>query len=240
VQTRRLFSQLELLKGFIPGKKLKEARRSLKRHHKLFRDIRDAHVLIASGVDMRGGFPVAPAFGNWLRKREARASRKVPGALKRVRTKRLKKQIAAFERELRQRGKGTTQRRDTRKLRRAIDRAFDRVTQLDRSVDAADPKTIHRVRVALKRYFHMVDALPPGLSGVTERRRRDMRKSMSRMGKIQDMEVLLSALQAFEQEKETVDGYVRELRESLWSRRAELIQGYMVADRNISRFRPAR
>jgi len=238
VQTRRLFTQLELLKGFVPAKELKEARRTLKRHHKLFRDIRDAHVQIALVDDVRGELPVAAAFGAWLRKRETRASRKARGAIKRVKTKRLKGRIAAFEKELRERSKGASQGRDLQELRDAIAQAFERVKDRERGVDAADPATIHRARVALKRYFYIVEALPAAMSGMSEQRRRAMQKCISRMGKIQDVEVLIAALQSFEHEKETVDGSVRELREGLWSRRAELIQGHMLTGRNISSFGP--
>jgi CHAD domain-containing protein len=210
----------------------------LKRHHKLFRDVRDAQVQIACVEDMHGEIPVAVAFGAWLRKRAARACRKARGAIERVKTKRLKGRISAFENKLRKRSKGASQVRDIEKLRGAITRAFERVVQRDRSVDPADPKTIHSVRVALKRYSYMVEALPAGVTGMTEQRRKEMRKCMSGMGKIQDLEVLIGALQEFEQEKETVDGSVRELREGLWSRRAELIQGFVATGRNISSFRP--
>jgi CHAD domain-containing protein len=238
VQTRRLFSQLELLKGFVPAKELKEARHSLKRHHKLFRDVRDAHVQIARVEEMRGGLPVAVAFGAWLCKRGARASRKASGAIERVKTKRLKGRIASFEEELRRRSNGASPKQDRQKLRSAITRAFERVVQRDRDVDAADPKTIHRVRVALKHYYYIAEALPVAISHMTKERRKGMRECMSRMGKIQDLEVMIGALQAFEQKKETVDGSVCELREILWRRRAELIQGFVATGRNFSSFRP--
>jgi CHAD domain-containing protein len=123
-------------------------------------------------------------------------------------------------------------------VQRAINRAFAQVAQLCRHVRADDTKTIHRTRIAFKRFRYMVEALSPLLPAVTEDHRRAMRGYQCMMGDIQDMEVLLAALDKFVQKKEVSAASARRMKKELVRWRQMLIQVYLSAAGRLRCFWP--
>src|ERR1700690_51095 len=101
VETRRLLSTLELLGAFIPEHDLRKARRALKHHLETFGELRDTQVQLAYVGRMAGTFPDAYPFYDWLQTRKARYILETRKAVKHIRTKRLGRRLAAFEKELR-------------------------------------------------------------------------------------------------------------------------------------------
>ncbi|HEY5550302.1 MAG TPA: CHAD domain-containing protein [Opitutaceae bacterium] len=239
VQTRRLFSQLDLLEGFIPANELKKARRPLKRHHALFRDIRDTQVQLAIVDDSIGRFVGAPAFAGWLQRKEVRVGGKARAALKRIKTKRLGQRLAAFEKKLMRCGRRMNKARASQMLRTSVVRMFDRVVDLDRKVDGKQPRTIHRVRVALKRFVYMIEALPESISGMTDHRLRAMRDYIAKLGAIQDVEVLLGGLKKFARKPGSLKVSVDAMFMEFSRRREKLIQEYLQSRSELSRLKPA-
>ena len=229
VETRRLLSTIELLGAFIPERDIRKVRRELKRHLDTFGQLRDTQVQLGYIGRMAGAFPDAHAFYDWLRKREARFTRITRKAVKRIRTKRLGRRLAAFEKEIRCRRKQVTREQAFVMVRRAMNRAFARVAQLCRHVRADDIRTIHRTRIAFKRFRYMVEALSPLLPAVTEDHRRALRGYQCMMGDIQDMEVLLAALDKFVQKEEVNAASARRLKKELVRWRRMLIQIYLNA-----------
>jgi CHAD domain-containing protein len=238
VEARRLLSTLELLGAFVPESDIKKVRRALKRHLDTFDQLRDTQVQLGYVKRMAGTFPDAHAFYDWLRKREARFTRTTRKAVKRIKTKRLGRRLAAFEKEIRLQRKRTTRERAFAIVQRAINRAFARVAQLCRHVRADDTKSIHRTRIAFKHFRYMVAALAPRLPAVTEDHCRAMRAYQCMMGDIQDMEVLLAALDKFVQKEEVNAASARRLKKELVRWRRLLIQIYVNAAGRLRRFWP--
>lgn len=238
VETRRLLSTIELLGAFIPERDIKKVRRTLKRHLDTFDQLRDTQVQLGYVGRMAGTFPDAHAFYDWLRDREARFTRTTRKAVKHIKTKRLGRGLAAFEKEIRRQRKRITRERAFAIVQRAINQAFARVAQLCRRVRADDTKTIHRTRIAFKRFRYMVEALSPLLPAVTEDHRRAMRGYQCMMGDIQDMEVLLAALDKFVQKEEVNVFSARRLKKELMRWRRMLIQIYLNAAGRLRRFWP--
>jgi CHAD domain-containing protein len=238
VETRRLLSTLELLGAFIPERDIRKARRALKHHLDTFDQLRDTQVQLTYVGRMAGTFPDAYAFYNWLRDRKARFTRTTRKAVKHIKTKRLGRCLAAFEKEIRGQRKRITRERAFAIVQRAINQAFARVAQLCRHVRADDTKTIHRTRIAFKHFRYMVEALSPLLPAVTEDHRRAMRGYQCMMGDIQDMEVLLAALDKFVQKKEVNAASARRLKKELVRWRQMLIQIYLNAAGRLRRFWP--
>ena len=58
-----------------------------------------------------------------------------------------------------------------------------------------NPRTIHRLRIAFKRFRYLCELLEPFLSGVTETRLERMRHYQGASGEIQDLAVLLARLE---------------------------------------------
>ncbi len=238
VETRRLLSTVELLGPFIPARDLKKARRALKHHLDTFDQLRDTQVQLDYVERMEKTFPAARAFRDWLRKREVRFTRQTRKAIKGIKTKRLGRRVAAFEMQICRQHKQTSRTAAFDTALHAMNRAFDRVAQLCRRVQAEDTATIHRTRIAFKRFRYMVEALSPLLLVVTDNHRHAMRGYQSMMGDIQDVEVLLAALGKFTRRKEVNAQAARQLRQELLRRRMWLIRVYLNAAGRLRQFWP--
>jgi CHAD domain-containing protein len=238
VETRRLLSTIELLAAFVPERDIRKARRALKQHLDTFDQLRDTQVQLTYVGRMAGTFPDACAFHDWLRNRKARFTRKTRKAVKHIKTRRLGQCLAAFEKEIRRQREQIARERAFAIVQRAINQAFARVAQLCRHVRADDTKTIHRTRIAFRRFRYMVEALAPLLPAVTEDHRRAMRGYQYMMGDIQDMEVLLAALDKFVRQKEVNAASARRLKKELVRWRRMLIQVYLNAAGRLRRFWP--
>jgi CHAD domain-containing protein len=237
VETRRLLATVELLCAFIPEREIVKARCALKDHLDSFDRLRDTQVQLIYIEHLVRPFPAARKFREWLREREARYIRETRQAVRRIKTRRLGKRIAAFEKELRRSRKETPPGRAFIMAQGAIRLAFARVAQLCRRVKATDTRTIHRTRVAFKRFRYMVDALSPLLPAVSDEHRQAMRGYQSLMGDIQDVEVLLAALDKFI-EREQNDRESLHLRAEFARRREQLIIVYLNASDKLRQFWP--
>ena len=238
VETRRLLSTIELLGAFIPEPDIKKVRRALKRHLDNFDQLRDTQVQLGYVGRMAGTFPDAQEFYDWLRDRKTRFTRTTRKAVKRIQTKRLGRCLAAFEKEIRLQRKRISREQAFAIVQRAINQAFARVAHRCRHVRADDTTTIHRTRIAFKHFRYMVEALAPLLPAVTEDHRRAMRGYQCMMGDIQDMEVLLAALDKFVQKEAVNAASARRLKKELVRWRQMLIQIYLNAAGRLRRFWP--
>ena len=238
VETRRLLATLELLGAFLPDRDLRKARRPLKRHLDTFDQLRDTQVQLNYVGRMAGTFPDARPFYDWLRERQKRFTRKTRKAVKRIKTKRVGRRLAAFQKEIRRQRKKLPRAMAFAILQRTINRAFARVAQLCRRVRAGDTGTIHRTRIAFKRFRYMVEAMAPLLPAVTQEHYRAMRGYQCMMGDIQDMEILLAALNKFLRSKVVDASSARRLNEELMRWRQMLIQVYLNAANRLLRFWP--
>ena len=238
VETRRLLSTIELLGAFIPERDIKKVRRALKQRLDTFDRLRDTQVQLAYVGRMAVTFPDAYPFYDWLGDRKTRFTRTTRKAVKHIKTKRLGRCLAAFEKEIRLQRKQITRERAFAIVQRAINQAFARVAQLCRHVRSDDTETIHRTRIAFKHFRYMIEALLPLLPAVTEDHRRAMRGYQCMMGDIQDMEVLLAALDKFAQKEEVNAVSARRLKKELVRWRQMLIQIYLNAAGRLRRFWP--
>jgi len=239
VETRRLISLFGLLQGFAPVKELRKARRLLKRHHALTRDFRDAQVGLKNVKDLASALPETAAFAGWLRKRRNRLGTRARAALRRYGGKRLARLMESIEAGLRAKAASFAPHRAAIRLRRNLDRAFERVIERDRRVDPADATTIHRTRVALKRFAYMTEAVSPLFRGLHAGTQGAMKELMAAMGMIQDNEVLLAALERFEGKKKKRGRSVATLRAEIVRRQSEMIAGYLKARAALIEFKPA-
>jgi phosphohistidine phosphatase len=238
VATRQLLSTIELLGTFISERDIRKARRSLKRHLDTLDPLRDTQVQLIYVGRMKSAFPAARAFHAWLRNRETRFTRETRKAVKCIRTGRLGRRIAAFEKEVRRQRKQVTRKQASAQIQRAMNRAFARVERLCRRARADDIQTIHRTRIAFKRFRYMAEALSPLLPAVTEEHLHAMRGYQVMMGDIQDLEVLLAAVDKFARKEKADAAVVRQIKNELAHRRQMLVRIYLNAAGRLRRFWP--
>lgn len=237
VETRRLLATVELLSAFFPERKLKKARRALKDHLDSFDKLRDTQVQLVYVEHLLRSNPAAKKFRAWLQAREKRFVSESRKAVKSIKTRRLGKRIARFRSDLEELRKDTNSERAFSMAQGAIRLAFARVAHLCRRVSAEDTETIHRTRVAFKRFRYMVEASSPLLAVITDQHRQAMRGYQSMMGDIQDVEVLLGTLDKFIKRGHD-DPYTRRLRIEFTRRREQLVRVYLNAAGKLQQFWP--
>jgi CHAD domain-containing protein len=237
VAARRLLATIELLEGFLRPKIVDEVRCRIKEHLDIFDDLRDTQVQLVAVNGLQPIFPAARNFCEWLKKREARFRKKTCNCVKRSKTKPLAKLIVAcddvFDRELEKRSRkaGATL------LVRSIDKAFRQTTRLRERIRTVRPKTIHRTRVAFKRFRYMMELLANDLPA-DEKMLAEMQHYQTMMGDIQDAEVLLRSFDKFVRKKNIRAESATQLQDELVRRRDWLIKVYMDAAGQLREFWP--
>ncbi len=78
-----------------------------------------------------------------------------------------------------------------------VDDAYSTVARRSQRVDSARPASIHRVRVAFKKFRYMLEIIYPVLPGFREEQFKQMHAYQAGMGDIQDVEVFLQSLDDF-------------------------------------------
>ena len=82
----------------------------------------------------------------------------------------------------------------------AIDEAFAVVNQRYALIDPQEPATIHRLRIAFKKFRYMVEVVYPILQGLPADHLKKLHDYQAAMGDIQDMEVALQKLADFDEQ----------------------------------------
>ncbi len=238
VETRRLLSTVELLSAFIRDGQIRKARHALKRHLDTFDDLRDTQVqLLYVGKMLRVG-QAARQFHAYLSRREGHLTSTTRKRIGRIKTKRLGQIIAGCKAGLRHERKRRTAKQARKILLRALDRAYAGVVRLKSRIDPDNTVTIHRTRIAFKKFRYMVEALSPLLPGVTEERLAAMRQYQTMMGNIQDLEVLLATLGKCVQKQAVNPESAQNFRDELVRRRQWLTQRFMDEADRLRDFRP--
>jgi CHAD domain-containing protein len=237
VAARRLLATIELLEGFLKPELVKKARCLIKEHLDIFDDLRDTQVQLVAVNTLQLTFPAARALCDWLQKREMRFRKRARNCVKRSRTRPLARLIAfsedAFEKQVKKNSADLA----AKLLARSVNKAFLRTMQFKQRICTQQPKTIHRTRVAFKRFRYMVELLAEHLSA-DEKMLAEMQHYQTMMGDIQDAEVLLHCFDKFVRKKNIRPEAASQLREELLRRRQWLIKVYMDAAGQLREFWP--
>lgn len=239
VETRRLLSLLDLLGTLDAHDYLRKARRILKKRLDLFDDLRDTQVQLLHLKTAQRDFPEMKPLRKALQRHERRLIRTARREVRGFRTARLKRHLAALDSALRASfANSATAVRNTLHLAQIVQRAFDRVLTLRGRIDPTQTTTIHRTRIAFKKYRYMVECLHPVLSGVRADHLRAMHDYQNRMGDIQDLEVFLARLTKLVAKRKIKGKPLQPFRLELIHRRAASIQAYLKSADELLRFRP--
>ncbi|MBI5952496.1 MAG: CHAD domain-containing protein [Chloroflexi bacterium] len=199
VAARRLLASLDLLRTVIRGAKIKKMRRILKNQLDNLDELRDAQVMLAEISENVHDLPLLQSFEKYLLRREKKLMRAARREIKSLKIRELAKWIQKLEEAI-----GESQ-LDGLDPFPAVDEAYARVTQRYEKVDPAQPVTIHRLRIAFKKFRYMVESIHPALEGFPQDYLKRMHDYQTLMGEIQDMEVALQELAEFE--KTAPEGY---------------------------------
>ena len=238
VETRRLLSSVDLLGSLVSARNLEKAQQALKRHLDALDDLRDTQVQLVPVGKMLHVFPAARPFHTFLLKREKRFTRKTRKRIKQLQYRQLGRLIAACRNNVKAHLEDRPPQRVAEVLLRSVERAFTRTKQRWAHIRPEDARTIHRTRVAFKKFRYMVEALADFLPGVTDDHLAAMRHYQTMMGEIQDAEVLLRTLDKFLRKQEIKPEAARRFHEELLRRRQWVIQVYLGAADQLLEFWP--
>ncbi len=238
VSARRLSATVGLLSKFISSKGVEKIDRLLKLHLDVFDDLRDTQVQLAALDNLCLLFPSARPFYNALLDREKRLSKKAHRNIKRFRLKPLAKLIKAGIAELKRQRHAQSGKASAAILMRAVNSAFDTVRRLRERIDRRDIRTIHRTRIAFKKFRYMVELLGNELIPLDEKRIAEMQHYQTMMGDVQDAEVLLRNLDKFIGRNESKRASLLKFREEIVRRRQWLIRVYLDAANQLDEFWP--
>lgn len=216
IETRRMLALLDLLRELDLGDELKRLRKIFKRRLDAFDPLRDAHVQLQMLKPLWRRFPEARDLDRWLRRQEKECSRELRHDVKAVRQRRLERRLQSLEKELR----GVELRPP--QVNAVVDQAFVAVERLRGKLRRHHPASIHRLRVAFKRFRYTCELLATLLPGLTRKRLRAMRDFQGRAGRIQDLTVLRRTLAQTAKgdpfargELDTLDQHLRQEQQSL-------------------------
>jgi CHAD domain-containing protein len=200
----------------------------LKKRLNTFGDLRDTQVQLQFMQRVLPEFPQLQPFQEWLRRREQRLIKRLARQVNDFKTGKLSGLMAAVRKQLKVRFAGALEHVDQLPpLLNAADRAYAQVVRLHRQIDPADTATIHRVRVAFKRFRYMIESLQPMLPEVRPRHIKSMHDYQTMMGDLQDVEVLMARVDKLAAKQRIPEAELQPFRKELVRRRGILIRTYL-------------
>ena len=239
VSIRRLLAQLMLVEEVLPGDSLSKLRKALKRRFKQFGELRDVHVQRQTIDRLLARHPALVLLDAELKRREKRLVKEVARSLETGREKKLLNWVVRVLASLAEDADyQPTQRRMLGQIMDAASAAFDEVNRRLAEVSVAEPATIHRVRLAYKKFRYMVEALSPTWTGYTPKQLRRMAYYQRRLGRIQDLEVLRAALAAFAKRNPASRAAMRPMGKVIDRRRSEAMRAFLKGGDEVGSFWP--
>jgi CHAD domain-containing protein len=202
VAARKLIAQLVMIEWAVAGTKIPKARRTLKGGLKALGELRDTQVQRLFIERRTARYPGLIPIRDSLRRRERRLKKSVAATVKGFKTRKLKKWISGVgERLTLESAHPCRSDRIATAAERATTRAFAEVVKQWRTIDPMKPRTVHRTRIAFKKFRYMVESLSPEFTGLKKSDLRALAQFQRRMGKIQDLEMMERTLADFAQKR---------------------------------------
>jgi CHAD domain-containing protein len=195
VATRRLLSFLDLLRQVMQNPRIQKIRRILKDQLDDLDDLRDVQTLLADISETIHEIPTLKLFQEHLQHKEKQLMRVARKEIKSLKIEDLSKRIKRLNQAL----KAFKQDDLDVSLFSAVDEAYAIVNQRYALVDPGQPVTIHRLRIAFKKFRYMVEVIYPILESIPDDYLKRMHEYQAAMGDIQDMEVTLHELADFDE-----------------------------------------
>lgn len=231
VAIRRILALVELLRAIDPAPRLEKLRRAFKTRLDSFDELRDTQVMLAEITSQREALPELAAIGAFLQKREKKLLKAAEKAVRGTKNKAVERRIEKIRAGLAVKSQGDDL---TASLLAAVDQVCLTVNKRKGRVDPAQPPTIHRVRIAFKKFRYMLEIIHPMLPGFPPKLLKKMQNYQTAMGEIQDVEVLLRTLEEFSPRAE--NPALEPVFRFYEQRHAELIAAYLRRMDNFSAF----
>jgi CHAD domain-containing protein len=196
---RRLLAILDIVAFMTSASKIKNVSDRLKDQIDGFSDLRDLQVMLAELSENVDALPQLEPFQNYLQKREKRRRRAAEKHIQNIKPGRVNKRLWKIQEAVQELIIDEIQ----SQLPQAVDEAYLTVIQRYSDIDPAQPISIHRLRVAFKKFRYMVEAIHPCLPHFPESLLQRLQNYQTQMGDIHDIQVFLETLTEFAEKDET-------------------------------------
>jgi len=199
VATRRLISQLSVISGVLCEADTK-AGKILKRQLDALSALRDAQMQRSAVELWKHKFRGLRPYVRHLKDRERQLLKVARKDIRGFRAKRVKKEVLCLREQI-ELGEPTLRSasRQMAAVWEAASQAFAEVVRRRGLIDLMDLSTVHRTRVAFKKFRYIAETLPTHVTGWTGRDLRRLAFYQRKMGSIQDLEVIQEAVADFRQ-----------------------------------------
>ena len=200
VASRRLLSAFEVIETWTGLKKIRTARKELKRVLKIFSPVRDAHVQQMLLRDVSRVGPAVRRLMDSLQSQEEKRIRKAAKKVKAIKPKATRNAMKATRKWIRMMtftGAANLNGNLSAFARRSLGVRFEAAQTLCRVADRRNIDTLHQMRIAFKKYRYMAEFLQPVLPRLTDRTLKRMHDYQSALGDIHDLDVLINTTRVF-------------------------------------------
>ena len=159
IETRRILALLDLLDALHFADPLKKVRKTFKKRLAAFGDLRDTQVQLVLLKQLWKEFPEARPLKEHLVKCEKRLVSELSREINTIGSNRLNQELKKFEKSLNHSGDIPARSRSKGLAQMVLGGAFRRVIIFRRRIRRNNPASIHRTRVAFKRFRYTAELL---------------------------------------------------------------------------------
>lgn len=228
VAARRLLALVDLIRAIAPHPRLQKIRKALKGQLDEFDGLRDTQVMLAEVSENLETLPELKPIRQILQKRERRFLREAEEIIEDLKPAGIARRLEKTRAMIAQTQAGPA---FNALVLQAVDEAYDTVLQRYAWIHASQPATIHRTRIAFKRFRYMVEIIHPLLPDFPRANFKRMHDYQTAMGEIQDVEVLLFTL-----EEMTEIENIEVIRRHYKQRHEQLIAAFMKEKSQVETF----
>jgi len=121
---------------------------------------------------------------------------------------------------------------------RATTMAFATLLGRRKTIDPANPETIHRTRIAFKKFRYMVESLSPDFTGLGETKLRVLARYQQRMGILQDLEIIERCITDFVRQDQGIGSLLAPFSRYLQATRARALRTFLKSADEVFEFWP--
>lgn len=229
VATRRMISTLMMIGIVLPDARVRRLERRLKRLFDALSPLRDTQVQLLKLASETAAYPELETLITVLKVRERNLMKSLERRLLKLPTRTMGRMVSNLKRVL---GEHFSRPRmhdvGLQALVGTASARFMTAVAFNARVGASRPRTIHRARVAFKKFRYTCEALSPMLPWLSKNQMKAMDAFQTRMGNIQDGEVLRALVDTFArkrplQSRRKLSGFQRSLRQQQRERIAEFV-----------------
>jgi CHAD domain-containing protein len=194
VATRRLLALVDMLRKISPHPRLQKLRRTFKNQLDDLDELRDTQVMLVDVSEALGELPELAPFQKFLSKREKRLLKSTAKGIKSFKTTSVRKRLDSTRKELL---KLEDKNQDGKALLQIVDDAYETTLRRFQRIEPTQSGTIHRVRIAFKKFRYMVEIIHPLIPGFPDGNFKQMHEYQGMMGDIHDLEIFVSTFNDF-------------------------------------------